>query len=51
MGKCHVLQSQLDSLTEAGSIGAGNAATALSVLLNKPVDMTIAKVKIGRAHV
>lgn len=37
---------QLDSLTEAGNIGAGNAATALSVLLKKPIDMSIAKVNI-----
>ncbi len=38
------LTNQLDSLKEAGNIGAGNAATALSVLLKKPVDMSIAQV-------
>ena len=46
MEKQGVLQMQVDGLREAGNIGAGNAATALSVLLNKPVDMTIAKVNI-----
>ncbi|MGL4798497.1 MAG: chemotaxis protein CheC [Cellulosilyticaceae bacterium] len=46
MGKYKALKEQLDALTEAGNIGAGNAATALSMLLKKPVDMTIAKVNI-----
>ncbi|NLG04043.1 MAG: chemotaxis protein CheC [Clostridia bacterium] len=32
---------QLDALKEIGNIGAGNACTALSVLLGEPVDMTI----------
>ncbi|MGL4736971.1 MAG: chemotaxis protein CheC [Cellulosilyticaceae bacterium] len=36
----------LDILREAGNIGAGNAVTALSELLHKPVDMSIAEVKI-----
>lgn len=40
------LKEQLDTLTEAGNIGAGNAATALSMLLGKPVDMSIAEVNI-----
>ncbi len=37
---------QLDVLKEVGNIGAGNAATALSKLLNKPVEMKIPKVNI-----
>ena len=32
---------QLDALKEVSNIGAGNAATALSMLLNKKVDMTV----------
>lgn len=31
----------MDVLREVGNIGAGNAATALSLLLNKPVDMAV----------
>lgn len=37
---------QLDVLKEVGNIGAGNATTALSKLLNKPVDMKVPKVRI-----
>lgn len=37
---------QLDALREVGNIGAGNAATALSQLLNKKVDMTVPAVNI-----
>jgi chemotaxis protein CheC len=37
---------QLDVLQEVGNIGAGNAATALSQLLNEKVDMTVPTVKI-----
>ena len=37
---------QLDVLQEVGNIGAGNAATALSQLLNEKVDMTVPAVKI-----
>lgn len=37
---------QLDVLKEIGNIGAGHAATALSKLLNKPVDMQVPKVNI-----
>jgi chemotaxis protein CheC len=36
----------LDILKEIGNIGAGNAATALSKLLNKKIDMTVPDVKI-----
>ena len=37
---------KLDVLREVGNIGAGNAATALSTLLNKPVDMAVPKVNL-----
>lgn len=37
---------QLDVLQEVGNIGAGNAATALSELLNEKVDMTVPSVNI-----
>jgi len=37
---------QLDVLKELGNIGAGNAATALSHLLKKTIDMKVPKVKI-----
>ncbi len=37
---------QLDVLKEVGNIGAGNAATALSRLLDKPVDMRVPSVRI-----
>ncbi|MBM7692242.1 chemotaxis protein CheC [Peribacillus deserti] len=36
---------QLDILKEIGNIGAGNAATALSRLLNKKVDMKVPDVR------
>ncbi|WP_080849197.1 chemotaxis protein CheC [Cytobacillus gottheilii] len=36
----------LDILKEIGNIGAGNAATALSTLLNKKIDMTVPDVRI-----
>lgn len=37
---------QLDVLKEVGNIGAGHAATALSKLLDKPVDMMVPKVRV-----
>ena len=37
---------QLDVLKEVGNIGAGNAATALSILLDKTVDMRVPKVNL-----
>lgn len=37
---------QLDVLKEVGNIGAGHAATALSKLLGKPVEMKVPQVKI-----
>lgn len=36
----------LDILKEIGNIGAGHAATALSTLLDKKIDMTVPDVKI-----
>lgn len=35
-----------DVLREVGNIGAGNAATALSQLLNQPIDMKVPNVKL-----
>ena len=37
---------QLDLLKEVGNIGAGHAATALSMLIQKQVDMKVPNVKI-----
>ncbi|SHE57925.1 chemotaxis protein CheC [Clostridium fallax] len=37
---------QLDALKEVSNIGAGNAATALSQLLNKKIDMTVPAVEV-----
>lgn len=37
---------QLDVLKEIGNIGAGNAATSLSKLLNKKIDMQVPDVQI-----
>jgi chemotaxis protein CheC len=37
---------QLDLLREIGNIGAGNAATALSNLVNKTIDMRVPNVKV-----
>lgn len=37
---------KMDVLKEVGNIGAGNAATALSRLLNKPIDMAVPKVQM-----
>lgn len=37
---------QLDVLQEIGNIGAGNAATSMSKLLNKKIDMHVPSVKI-----
>ncbi|MFC6452021.1 MULTISPECIES: chemotaxis protein CheC [Paenibacillus] len=36
----------MDVLKEVGNIGAGHAATALSKLLDKPVDMLVPKVRV-----
>lgn len=37
---------QLDVLKEIGNIGAGNAATALSKLVNRKIDMTVPAVNV-----
>ena len=37
---------QLDAIKELGNIGSGNAATSLSVLLNKPVNLEVGEVQI-----
>lgn len=36
----------LDVLKEIGNVGSGNAATALSQMLNAPVDMTVPTVQV-----
>jgi chemotaxis protein CheC len=42
----HLKDFKMDVLKEVGNIGAGNAATALSQLLNKPIDMAVPKVQL-----
>ncbi|MDF2945999.1 MAG: chemotaxis protein CheY [Bacillales bacterium] len=42
----NISHAQMDVLKEIGNIGAGNAATALSKLLNKKIDMKVPDVKI-----
>ena len=37
---------QMDALKEVGNIGAGNAATALSQMVNSKIDMTVPSVNI-----
>lgn len=37
---------QLDALKEIGNVGAGNAATALSQILNRKIEMTVPQVSI-----
>lgn len=37
---------QLDALKEIGNIGAGNAATVLSQMVNKKIDMTVPQVSV-----
>ncbi len=37
---------QMDVLREIGNIGSGNAATSLSTMLDKPVNITVPKIKI-----
>lgn len=38
--------AQLDALREIGNIGAGNAATALSQVLNQKIDMNVPRVSL-----
>lgn len=42
----HGKDFKMDVLKEVGNIGAGNAATALSRLLDKPIDMAVPKVQL-----
>lgn len=42
----NLTNNEIDMLTEAGNIAAGNAVTSLSKLLGKKLDMNIAKVRI-----
>lgn len=46
MNKYNRLLNSIDTLKEVGNIGAGNAATALSLILNKPVNMAVAQVNV-----
>ena len=39
-------EMQLDALREIGNIGSGNAATALSEMLNRQVDITVPQIGI-----
>ena len=39
-----ITQFQLDALREIGNIGAGHAATALSILLQRRIDMSVPEV-------
>jgi chemotaxis protein CheC len=41
-----ITSTHLDVLREVGNIGAGNAATALSTLLKKKIDMKVPNVKV-----
>lgn len=38
--------AQLDAMREIGNVGAGNAATALSQVLNKKIDMNVPRVSL-----
>jgi chemotaxis protein CheC len=42
----HLSEFQLSALKEIGNIGAGHAATALSVLMQKEVDMNVPRVHV-----
>lgn len=42
----HLTPIQMDALREVGNIGAGNAATALSQLLNKKIDMSVPSINV-----
>ena len=42
----HLTPIQIDALKEVGNIGAGNAATALSQLLGKKIDMSVPSINI-----
>ncbi len=42
----HVTNNYLDVLREIGNIGAGNAMTALSQMLQSKVDMQVPQVRL-----
>ncbi len=46
MMKSNLKDIQLDLLKEVGNIGAGNAATALSKIIQKQIDMHVPNVKV-----
>ena len=46
MGQFQIADYQMDVLKEIGNIGAGHAATALSKLLDKPVDMKVPSARL-----
>ena len=37
---------QIDALSEIGNVGAGNAATSLSIMINRRVEMSVPRVSI-----
>ncbi|QIV77691.1 CheY-P phosphatase CheC [Fervidobacterium pennivorans] len=39
-------EAQLDAIKEVGNIGTGNAATALSMMLDKKVEISVPQVKV-----
>ncbi|MDN5346393.1 CheY-P phosphatase CheC [Petrotoga halophila] len=41
-----ISEQKLDALKELGNIGAGNAATAISTMLNKKIDITVPSTEI-----
>ncbi|KAA9025854.1 chemotaxis protein CheC [Niallia endozanthoxylica] len=41
-----ISSTHLDILKEIGNIGAGNAATALSMILNKKIEMSVPNVRV-----
>ena len=46
----HVTQNYMDVLREIGNIGAGNAMTALSQMLQCKVDMQVPQVRLLEFH-
>ncbi|AOM83164.1 chemotaxis protein CheC [Salisediminibacterium beveridgei] len=42
----HITNDHLDILREIGNIGAGNAATSLSAMLSKTIDMKVPSVRV-----
>ena len=48
MGGKQLSELQIDALREAGNIGAGNAAIALSQMVNKKVGLSTPKASLIR---